>query len=581
MSDYVTDPALLSQLNGTDANGYVTDPSLLAQLNAKSQDIPAWQRLVRGIKEPVDALVQDTLHSLPQSTISKVNSVAQSIDNAPIIGGIAKSIGLTPLDTKQFDSDLANQETSYNAQRINAGPDIPRVIGNLIPQTIATIGAGGIPASSSILSNIGIGGSIGGVSSLLSPVYSNPKNNSDFWNAKGDQFLVGAATGGITAPLASGISRVISPNASTNPDVQKLISEGVTPTPGQLMGGSLKRIEDAATSIPVLGDVIKNAQRRAAGDLATASINRSLTPIGEKLPNGMNGRDAIGYAVDKLSNAYDNVLTKIGAVKPDGKFHTDLSNLSSMVQNAPKDISDQFNRIVQNEIIGRIDSNGVMTSEGLKAAESNLGQLANGAYRSGDFDKQMLGDAIKQAQSNLRDMLSRTSPGNAQELQSINTGYANLLRPQKAAASLGAESGNFTPAQLQSAVKSLDKSKNNRAFATGNALMQDLSDAGKNVLGGTVPDSGTPLRHAVEVGAAGLLGHSMLPASVTSLAAPAVAGAAISMAPYTPLGQKLAAMLLASRPQSAQTIAENIRKTLPAISMSGLPLANALFNYRQ
>ena len=36
MSDYVTDPALLAQLNGTTSDGYVTDPALLEQLNKKS-----------------------------------------------------------------------------------------------------------------------------------------------------------------------------------------------------------------------------------------------------------------------------------------------------------------------------------------------------------------------------------------------------------------------------------------------------------------------------------------------------------------------------------------------------------------
>ena len=36
MSEYITDPALLAQLNGTTSDGYVTDPALLEQLNKKS-----------------------------------------------------------------------------------------------------------------------------------------------------------------------------------------------------------------------------------------------------------------------------------------------------------------------------------------------------------------------------------------------------------------------------------------------------------------------------------------------------------------------------------------------------------------
>jgi hypothetical protein len=37
----------------------------------------------------------------------------------------------------------------------------------------------------------------------------------------------------------------------------------------------------------------------------------------------------------------------------------------------------------------------------------------------------------------------------------------------------------------------MDPSKGKRAYAQGKAMMQDLSDSGRSVLGQTVPDSGT------------------------------------------------------------------------------------------
>jgi hypothetical protein len=242
----------------------------------------------------------------------------------------------------------------------------------------------------------------------------------------------------------------------------------------------------------VLGDTIKNAQRRSFQDLNTAAINRSLDPIGGRLPAGTTGRDAIAYAQHQLGDAYDNVLNRIGAVHPDQQFAGEMAQLGQMTRNLPQQTADQFDRILQNEVTGRIDANGVMTPQGLKAAESNLGQLAREYRRNPDYDTRTMGTAIEQAQANLRTMLARVAPQHAQELQRINEGWANFMRVQRASSSLGAESGVFTPEQLQSAVKAMDPSRNKGTFARGDALMQDLSEAAKNVMGNKVPDSGRP-----------------------------------------------------------------------------------------
>ncbi|MEG7603096.1 hypothetical protein, partial [Listeria monocytogenes] len=88
-----------------------------------------------------------------------------------------------------------------------------------------------------------------------------------------------------------------------------------------------------------------------------------------------------------------------------------------------------------------------------------------------------LGDAYKQLQSELRDLVTRSNPAHADELKAINTGWASFKRIQNAAAKVGSEEGVFTPAQLQNAVRALDRSKDKARFAEGNALMQDLSGA--------------------------------------------------------------------------------------------------------
>ena len=82
-----------------------------------------------------------------------------------------------------------------------------------------------------------------------------------------------------------------------------------------------------------------------------------------------------------------------------------------------------------------------------------------------------------------------------------------------------AEEGVFSPAQLQNAVRAMDKSKDKARFAEGKALMQDLSESGKTVLGSKVPDSGTPYRTMAGILASGGAGLSGYPGIAAGLAA--------------------------------------------------------------
>jgi hypothetical protein len=476
--------------------------------------------------------------------------------------------------SNRFDQHLTKQEAQYQADTpgsIAAGAG--RIGAGVAPFLLS----GGSSVSSqapSLLKSLGSAAVQGGAFSATNPVLNATPDN--FATEKGKQVALGATLSGAAVPVARLAARLISPNVA--PEVKTLIDAGVTPTPGQIMGGGWKRAEEAMTSIPVLGGFVKNAQLRAAGDLNTAAINRSLAPIGDAVPSGVTGREAIEYAGKKLGEAYDTVLGKIGAVVPDAKFGQDLSSLSQLTQNLPAQTAEQFNRIIQNEIIGRIN-NGAITSDGLKAAESNLGSIARGSMKNPDYDARMMGAAVQEAQSVLRSMVQRASPANADELQAINTGWANFMRPQRAASSLGAESGVFTPAQLQNAVKAMDSSRNKGAFARGDALMQDLSEAGKNVLGNKLPDSGTPFRHAVQAGIGAIAGHSVLPGPVGAMMAPAAGIVGLTSLPYTQMGQKLAAALLAKRPDMAPTIANAVKQSGGAAGVAITPaFINALTN---
>ena len=135
--------------------------------------------------------------------------------------------------------------------------------------------------------------------------------------------------------------------------------------------------------------------------------------------------------------------------------------------------------------------NGMVNAENLQAVKSGLGTEAQNFATSTDAYQRQLGQALKQADQEFRDLVTRANPQNATELAAIDKAYANFKRIQRAAAGVGTEDGVFTPAQLLSAAKAMDRTKDKRAFSEGTALLQDLAAAGKEVMPSKVPDSGT------------------------------------------------------------------------------------------
>jgi hypothetical protein len=361
----------------------------------------------------------------------------------------------------------------------------------------------------------------------------------------------------------------VSPAASRNPQLNALRAEGVQPTIGQTLGGTANSLEEKMQSLPIVGDMISRARRGAAEDLNRAAFNRALKSIDATLPKGMVGREAVQHVDDTISAGYNKLLPNLTA-KADQPFVAEITALRNSVNTGSLDpnAAKAFNRILQNDVLGKFKGQQALTGQTLKDIESDLGSQIKRFAGSQDADQRLVGDALQEVQSSLRKMLERSNPDQASELRSLNTAWANFKRAQKAAGYVGAEDGVFSPAQLQAAVRATDRSKDKARFAEGNALMQDLSEAGKSVLGSKVPDSGTAGRMLVNLGTLGT-GAWFSP---TALGV-GLGGAAL----YTRPAQNALATLAASRPALAQPVANALRQASPALFPLGAQVGlNAL-----
>lgn len=314
-------------------------------------------------------------------------------------------------------------------------------------------------------------------------------------------------------------------NARANPSPQRqLAAAGVDLTPGQMMGGFAQRMEDASSSIPILGDAIREARIRGLETFNEAAINQALQPLGRNVSGA--GRDAMGRAEQAVSDAYGAALQGV-AVPRDQAFDVALTGI--VRQNPlPGPMQSNFEALVNNTLqrLGQ----GV-DGETFKQIDSELAAAVRSAEAGAQREpvQRLLANKLQQAREAFQGLLTRADPMRAADVGQANLSSAMMMRLRDAAQSLGtsARGGLFTPGDLNRAVRAGDSSAGNRQFARGEALMQGLSDAAAQVLPSTVPDSGSPLRlltagglggGAATIGAdpvmvagvgAGLLGGSM------------------------------------------------------------------------
>lgn len=498
-----------------------------------------------GLMDPIHAGAQMLTNALPTGVVQAGNRFNNWLaDNSGLVARIPEG---------GVDQMVRDREAQYQADRAAAGRtglDAGRLAGGVA----ATLPAAMIPGAATIGGSAAIGAGMG----ALQPVTAG-----EFWVEKMKQAGLGAAAGGAGGAISQGISRILSPQ--TGAAQRMLMAEGVELTPGQVAGGLSKRFEDAATSVPIMGGKVAQAQQRAVESFNRAAINRGLGEIGEKLPDGMVGREAIEYAGKKIGDAYDPLLARM-TLRADQQFIADSTALAQNAQAAlAPDRAQQLANILQTKLGRHMSGQGTMTGQKFKLADSELGRLARQFSSSADADQRMLGETIRDMQSVMRDALARSNPRLAPELRKIDKAFATNLRVERAAASVAATDGVFTPAQLQNAVKALDSSGRKRQFARGNALLQDLADAGKEVLPSAVGNSGTADR-------AGLM--AMGGALATGQWwAPMAAG--VGAAAYTRPGIASMRALLTQRPAVAGTIAELLERGAPIpLTAGGYQLLN-------
>lgn len=499
---------------------------------------------------------------------------SQRLDNAPqpdfnqIRSDVAKGITLRPfgIDTGVEMPRQVTEALAGSGKRMN---EIGRAVGLLDEEPAQNAGAdqllnksGYATAGAGVTDLLGMtaaGGGVGLLGDAVSgvPVLGkalqvagrsliNPSNvgeaalgNGAYAAAtsEGDRLRaaeLGAAGGAGGYSIAKLLGKLISPNITAQ--ARTLLDNGVDDlTPGQMFGGAVKATEDKLTSVPVLGDMIRNSQKRSIDSFNGAAINDALSIVGSKLPDGMKaGRAAIAEADRLIGNKMNAVVPKI-TVKVDRPLTYTLNKIQGMATGLPETqqkwlssvFDDQFSKSFGNPTKTALGDTYQTFMRSLKD------EATHAIEKGGPWDRKA-GQALMEMRKAFQNAMLRQNGSVGREYMKTQAAYAAMSRVRDASISLGAKEGTFTPAMLLRQIR--DAAPGN-SFAHGTAFGQKIGDAANVALPSSIPDSGTT-------------GRALMTVPGLATAVPTLPGSLL----YTKAGQTMARKALSNRPAYAPEV---------------------------
>jgi len=451
MADYITDPALLSELNG--GKKYIEDPAILQKLNSESSGSTK-AASKKALDDKVSAAYAKSNSELPQDI---ANSVAGFVRGAGSIGATL----LAPLDIT-YDLLRGKGALESNNKRRE---DMDRALAQLGADK-NSLAYSGFKTGAEVAGTSGVGGALGnGVRAI-----SQSPRAVAFANALGSGgFRAGNTPGfkNLLTRIAGGAGTGFASNALVDPESAGTgaVVGGAIPFGGALIGGtarlgnslvrpffnrgqdnilkkSFQELADnpnsLAREIPEIIPGSTPTTVMASGDTGLAGVSRSMQTINPKYNSDLVAKQASQNAartsaiedyagntgkLDLAKKARDestgsmreDVLSRAGGVSSEPVLKS-IDKLLSKPDNAGK-ISQQALSEVRNRI-ANFSSNGAIDAKALYAIRKDIndslsgklqGEAGNLRYASGQLinAKEVIDDAIDKASRLVKQSSSR------------------------------------------------------------------------------------------------------------------------------------------------------------------------------
>ena len=292
---------------------------------------------------------------------------------------------------------------------------------------------------------------VGGMESLKAPTDDR---------SRGEAFVEGAVGTAVGAGAGQVLKRALG-GLTFREGAKELLDAGVPLTPGQAANSGLQTMENALANVPVVGTPIRNMQRKAVEGWNREVLKKVMPDdLVEKVTKG--GNEGFEQATNAFSEAYESLFR--GMVKPNPRG---VQAMNQITAGQPKGIFAN--------IQSTLAKGGNVPAKTIEEWDDLLRKEAMAAVRRGDQGMQMRANAGRKA---LRTIVPENMASRWDELDGA---FREFATARKAATYQNAarNRGTFTPAELLRASAAQDKSSGKRAFAQGQAaLQQEALDVG-------------------------------------------------------------------------------------------------------
>ena len=326
---------------------------------------------------------------------------------------------------------------------------------------------------------------------------TTPQEGETYWGEKGADAGIGAVGGVAAKGIQEVGGKVIDQYA--RPALQKVKEAGISPTVGQAVGGAINTMEQAASSIPLIGPLFGGPRNRAQNEWQQSVLNMVVKPLrGEVTETGTEG---ISQASRLIGEAYDAAEAAMPTMQITPKVTQALEQARGeavdlgMNDGAAKQFDNILNKTVYSrmprEVAERAGPSQVrnvdeVTAANLKKIESELTEKIN----ANKIDPQLKQGLIKMRAA-IRQQAGEQSQEYRTLIESADHSYA-MFKRVTAAQTVDVTDG-FTPAQLTRATM---RNATENVAARGDGLMQGDAMAAQSVLGSTLNNSGSAERLA-------------------------------------------------------------------------------------
>lgn len=363
--------------------------------------------------------------------------------SAGITGMLPRSIeqflvskGVSPSQEQLDASNAAVQKGTWVA---DAGQMLGDIGSQFLPSKKITQATQALPMASRVIANLA---GQGALNAALTPDSEN--------RALGAGIGAGsAAIGGVVGRVLGGPLRT-----ATSKEGKALLDAGLTPTPGQVLGGPsastagrlVSSTEKALTHFPIVGDVVRARAGRAGTELVEKEVNTALAPINKTVTGA--GNELIDAARGKISGVYDEVLPEI---------KVPVHALPGLVEDAilkARELNPLFDE-AQEKLLRRWDDRKfsmlIKRGQDLTGAEAQeldrqMGEIIRkyGSPKSSEYNKD-IAQGFAQVQDAFRAAMVGTTPEATSTLASARQARAKLQNIIQAADPV---SGIVTPRKL-------------------------------------------------------------------------------------------------------------------------------------